>query len=82
MRYRSPAALRMALGQLLRNKSQDSGISLDRLRRRVMYERIVVRLDLAEPDTWVVKGGLALEFGWVVGHEHLWTSILASEKTP
>ncbi len=26
-----------------------------------MYERIVVRLDLAEPDKWVVKGGLALD---------------------
>lgn len=26
-----------------------------------MYERIIVRLDLAEPGTWVVKGGLALD---------------------
>ena len=49
MRYGSPAALRMALGQRLRNKSQESGTSVDRLRRRVMYERIVVRLDLAAP---------------------------------
>lgn len=61
MPYRTPAALRTALEQRLRNESQNSGISLDRLRRRVMYERIVVRLDLAEPDTWVVKGGLALD---------------------
>ena len=61
MRYGTPAALRAALDQRLRNKSQESGISVERLRRRVMYERIVVRLDLAEPDTWVVKGGLALD---------------------
>ena len=61
MRYGSPAALRAALDQRLRNKSQESGISAERLRRQVMYERIVVRLDLAEPDTWVVKGGLALD---------------------
>ena len=61
MRYRTPAALRTALEQRLLNEFQQSGISLDRLRRRVMYERIVVRLDLAEPDTWVVKGGLALD---------------------
>ena len=61
MRYRTPAALRAALEQRLRNKSQESGFNVERLRRRVMYERIVVRLDLAEPDTWVVKGGLALD---------------------
>ena len=61
MLYRSPAALRAALDQRLRNKSQESGVSVERLRRRVMYERIVVRLDLAEPGMWVVKGGLALD---------------------
>lgn len=51
----------MALGHHLRSDSQESGISIERLRRRVMYERIVVRLDLAEPGMWVVKGGLALD---------------------
>ena len=61
MRYRTPAALRAALEQRLRNQSQESGISVERLRRRVMYERIVIRLDLAEPGTWVMKGGLALD---------------------
>ena len=61
MRYASPAALRDALDWRLRDESRNSGISLDQLRRRVMYERIVVRLDLAEPGTWVVKGGLALD---------------------
>jgi len=60
-RYESPAALRMALGHHLRSDSQESGISVERLRRRVMYERIVVRLDLAEPGMWVVRGGLALD---------------------
>lgn len=61
MLYAEPAALRMALRQRLRNKSHESGFSVERLRRQVMYERIVVRLDLAEPDMWVVKGGLALD---------------------
>lgn len=61
MRYGTPTALRAALEQRLLNESQNSDISLDRLRRRVMYERIVVRLDSAEPDAWVVKGGLALD---------------------
>ena len=64
MRYRSPAALRMALGQLLRNKSQDSGISLDRLRRRVMYERIVswTSYYFKRTNTWTTKG-VALQSG-------------------
>lgn len=61
MRYQSPAALRAAIEQRLLSQSQQTGISLDRLRRRVLYERIVIRLDLAEPATWVVKGGLALD---------------------
>ncbi len=61
MQYQSPPALRMAIEQRLLNESEATGISLDRLRRRVTYERIVVRLDLAEPDAWVVKGGLALD---------------------
>lgn len=61
MTYESPQALRAALEQRLLNRSQASGISLDRLRRRVLFERVVARLDAAEPGRWVLKGGMALE---------------------
>jgi N-methylhydantoinase B len=61
MNYGSPQALRMALEQRLLNRSSESGVSLDRLRRRVVFERIVARLQHAEPGTWVLKGGMALE---------------------
>lgn len=61
MRYASPQALRMALSQRLLTQSETTGISLDRLRRRVLFERIVTRLYAAEPGIWVVKGGMALE---------------------
>lgn len=61
MTYDTPQALRMALEQRLLNQSEGTGISLDRLRRRVIFERIVARLEFAEPGQWVLKGGMALE---------------------
>jgi hypothetical protein len=61
MRYASPHALRTALEDRLLRRSQQTGISLDRLRRRVMFERIVARLEAADPGRWVLKGGMALE---------------------
>jgi hypothetical protein len=59
--YASPQALRTALEHRLVNTSRDTGIALDRLRRRVLFERIVARLQTAEPGLWVLKGGMALE---------------------
>ncbi len=61
MTYETPQALRMALEQRLLNESGESGISIDRLRRRVIFERIVARLHVADPGRWVLKGGMALE---------------------
>jgi len=45
----------------LLTQSQESAIALDRLRRRVVFQRIVTRLQRAEPGLWVLKGGMALE---------------------
>lgn len=61
MTYDSPRALRQALEQRLLSRSKESGLPLDRLRRQVMFERLVVRLERAEPGIWVLKGGMALE---------------------
>lgn len=61
MTYATPQALRAALEQRLLMKSTATGVSLDRLRRRVVFERIVARLQVAEPGVWVLKGGMALE---------------------
>ena len=61
MTYDTPQALRMALEQRLLTHSQESGIALDRLRRQVVFQRIVTRLQRAEPGLWVLKGGMALE---------------------
>lgn len=61
MTYETAQALRMALEQRLLSRSKATGVSLDRLRRRVLFERIVSRLYAAEPGRWVLKGGMALE---------------------
>lgn len=61
MSYGTPQALRMALEQRLLTRSNQTGVALDRLRRRVLFERILARLQDADPGRWVLKGGMALE---------------------
>ena len=61
MTYATPQALRTALEDRLRNRSAATGVALDRLRRRVLFERVVARLEAADPGDWVLKGGMALE---------------------
>jgi hypothetical protein len=61
MTYATAQALRQALEQRLRDRSAATGTALDRLRRRVAFERIVARLQATEPGLWVLKGGMALE---------------------
>ena len=40
MTYRTPQALRTALEQRLLTQSETTGVALDRLRRRVVFERV------------------------------------------
>lgn len=61
MAYESSAALRQALETRLGNRSRETGVDLERLRRRAAFERLLVRLELTAPRRWVVKGGMALE---------------------
>lgn len=61
MTYYTPRAFRVALEQRLRTRAEATGMPLDRLRRRVVFERFAARLERAEPGRWVLKGGMALE---------------------
>lgn len=61
MAHETPAQLRQALDDRLRHDAAARGIALSRLRRVVTFERMVVRLDYAEPGCFVLKGGMALE---------------------
>ncbi|MGI9016994.1 MAG: nucleotidyl transferase AbiEii/AbiGii toxin family protein [Euzebya sp.] len=61
MTYETGNALRTALEYRLNSQSRETGVSIDRLRRRVVFERVVARLAHATPGKWVLKGGMALE---------------------
>jgi hypothetical protein len=62
VKYTSAAAFRQALEQRLKNEAASTGIGLARLRKRVAFELFLRRLILVAPDSWVLKGALALDF--------------------
>jgi Nucleotidyl transferase AbiEii toxin, Type IV TA system len=62
VKYRSGAAFRQALEQRLLMRSRDRRTSLVRLRKAVVFDRLLARLAIAAPDRWVLKGALALDF--------------------
>ncbi len=62
MRYKSGAAFRQALEQRLLPRSRETGTSLVRLRKAVVFDRLLARLVVAAPQRWVLKGALALDF--------------------
>lgn len=59
-RYRTAAAFRAALEQRLRVEAQTSTVPLSRLRKEAAFNRLLARLRDAAPETWALKGGLAL----------------------
>jgi predicted nucleotidyltransferase component of viral defense system len=61
LKYQSGAAFRQALEQRLLVRSRDRGTSLVRLRKAVVFDRLLARLVIAAPDRWVLKGALALD---------------------
>lgn len=60
MRYESAVAFRTALEARLKAE-QSTGVGLSRLRKRVVFERLLARLVTVAPDAWILKGGFALE---------------------
>lgn len=61
-RYKDGVALRRALEVRLKQEADSTATDLGRLRRRVVFERLMTRLALGPDDRWVLKGGVALEF--------------------
>jgi hypothetical protein len=59
--YQTPQAFRVALETRLAALSQAQGIDLQRLRRRVAFERLLARLFVHEHPPWLLKGGYSLE---------------------
>lgn len=62
MRYETGAGFRQALEQRLLDRSRGTGESLVRLRKTVVFDRLLARLTAAAPGRWVLKGALALDF--------------------
>jgi len=66
VKYRTPGALRMALERRLLDISKQKGLPLTRLRKAVVFERLLARLVRTDGGRWVLKGAVALEFRkWV-----------------
>ena len=61
MKYDSASAFRMALEERLRTESLTTGMALSRLRKTVVFDRLLARLLEGEPEAWILKGGLALQ---------------------
>lgn len=60
MRYASAGAFHTALEARLAAQ-QAQAVSISRLRKRVVFERLLARLQAVAPDGWYLKGGFALE---------------------
>jgi hypothetical protein len=59
--YASPAAMRTALEQRLRDRHRTSKLPLDRLRKEVALQRLLARICAAAPaGSWALKGGVAM----------------------
>jgi len=61
MRYKTDTDLRKALEARLMRRAKEENEPLNRLRKRVVFERCIVRLQKDENSPWVLKGGFALE---------------------
>jgi hypothetical protein len=62
VKYATAGAFRTALEHSLRLEAREQGIELQRLRREVVFQRLLARLMAVAPGRWILKGGLALEF--------------------
>lgn len=61
MRYATDTDFRKALEERLRQRAEKDGEPLIRLRKRVVFERCIARLQQDNRTLWVLKGGFALE---------------------
>ncbi len=61
MRYADGGAFRQALEQRLKTGAGGNGARLARDRKRVAFDRLLARLATIAPDSWLLKGGFALD---------------------
>lgn len=61
MRYETSDAFRQALEERLRQRERETTEPLVRVRKRLIFERCMARLQKNVQSPWIVKGGFALE---------------------
>jgi predicted nucleotidyltransferase component of viral defense system len=61
MIYKTAAAFKNALGDRLRALAMREGVSVERLQKRLSFERFLARLFYTGNEPWTLKGGYALE---------------------
>lgn len=59
--FKTATAFRKSLESRLMNISQETNTDLQRLRRKVAFDRLLARFFISNTNTWVLKGGYALE---------------------
>jgi hypothetical protein len=62
MKYTTAGAFRTALETRLLARARESGVLIVRLRKTVVFERLLARLLVVAPGRWHLKGALALDF--------------------
>ena len=62
MRYTTAGAFRGALEQRLATLAQQTAVPLVRLRKLVVFDRLMARLSTVAPSGWILKGAVALNF--------------------
>jgi hypothetical protein len=60
VRYATPAAFRTALEQRLLTTARGAGIPVVRLRKLIVFDRLMARLLVVARDRWILKGAVAL----------------------
>ena len=60
-KYQTPAALLSSLSERIKQKAKSDGLDIQRLRRQVAFDRLLIRLFSKDPSPWVLKGGYAME---------------------
>ncbi len=62
MKYATAGAFRAALEQRLITLANQTGVPLVRLRKLVVFDRLMARLSVVASSGWVLKGAVALNF--------------------
>jgi len=62
VRYATASAFRTALEERLLTAARQTNVPVVRLRKLVVFERLLARLLVVSQDRWILKGALALDF--------------------